>query len=66
MRWITRRDKIPNRTIRNQIKLIDIIDQIAKAKWRWARQVVRMPDNRLTKRMENGDLERIKKVDVGH
>ena len=44
------RDKIPHRDIRKQTNFEDVQKHIGKQKWRWARHVGRMHDNRWTKR----------------
>ena len=43
-------DKIPCSEIRKRTKVIDIIEYTLKQKWRWARHIARMKDNRWTKR----------------
>ena len=42
-------DKIPCSEIRTRTKIIDIIEYTLKSKWRWARHIARMKDNRWIK-----------------
>lgn len=51
MLGITKKDRIPNTIIRQRTKVIDIIQLITQAKWRWAGHIARMTDNRWTKRL---------------
>ena len=43
------KDKIPCSEIRKRTKIIDIIEYTLKQKWKWARHIARMKDNRWTK-----------------
>lgn len=51
MLGVTRRDRIPNNTIRLRTGLKDIVKHITELKWRWAGHVARFKDNRWTKRI---------------
>ena len=44
-------DKLPCRNIRDKTKLIDIVKYAAKQKWKWAGHIVRLHDNRWTKKI---------------
>ena len=43
-------DKIPNEEINVKTNILNIIKHITNTKWRWARHVARMQDNRWTTR----------------
>ena len=43
-------DKIPCSEIRKRTKIIDIIENTLKQKWKWDDHIARMKDNRWTKR----------------
>ena len=51
-------DKIPCSEIRKRTKIIDIIECTLKQKWRWARHIARMKDNRWTTRCKVATKER--------
>ena len=48
MLGITRRDRKSNKWIREQTKVMDVVEKIRTLKWRWAGHVARMQDNRWT------------------
>ena len=43
-------DKIPSSDFRKRAKIVDMIENTLKQKWRWAGHIARMKDNRWTKR----------------
>ena len=49
MLGITLRDKMTNQWIREQTKVIDVMERIASLKWSWAGHIARRTDNRWTK-----------------
>ena len=51
MLGITLRDKIRNTEIRRKTNIRDIVEEVAKMKWRWAGHVARYDDNRWTRRI---------------
>ena len=51
-------DKIPCSEIRKRTKIICIIEYTLKQKWRWARHIARMKDNRWAKRCRRGKRSR--------
>ncbi|CAG9837260.1 unnamed protein product [Diabrotica balteata] len=51
MLGITLRDRITNEDIRRRTGVTDIIEKIARLKWRWAGHIARMTDGRWTKRL---------------
>jgi len=51
MLGITRRDRIPNNTIRQRTKTKDIVEYVARMKWRWAGHVARTSNDRWTRRL---------------
>src|ERR1700753_2590626 len=46
---ISLRDKMTNQWIRQQTKVVDIMERIASLKWNWAGHIARMTDDRWTK-----------------
>ena len=51
MLGITKRDRIPNNTIRQRTKIKDIVEYVTRMKWRWAGHVARSSNDRWTKRL---------------
>ena len=47
---IKQTDKIPNSTVRDKIKVDDILKVMTKIKWKWAGHVACMKENRWTVR----------------
>ena len=48
---LTIRDKVNHNKIREKTKVKDIIEKIKETKWRWAGHVLRVQDNRWTRRL---------------
>ena len=53
MLGITLRDKMTNQWIRQQTKVVDVMEEIASLKWNWAGHIARMVDERWTKTIMN-------------
>ena len=53
MLGITLRDKMTNQWIRQQTKVVDIMERIASLKWNWAGHIARRTDERWTKTIMN-------------
>jgi hypothetical protein len=53
MLGITLRDKMTNQWIRQQTKVVDVMERIASLKWNWAGHIARMTDERWTKTIMN-------------
>src|ERR1700748_2399940 len=49
MLGISLRDKMTNQWIRQQTKVVDVMERIASLKWNWAGHILRMTDERWTK-----------------
>ena len=49
MLGISLRDKTTNQWIRQQTKVVDVMDRVAKLKWNWAGHIARTTDDRWTK-----------------
>ena len=46
---ITKRDRIPNNTIRQRTKVKDLVDHITRMKWRWTGHIKRTSSDMWTK-----------------
>lgn len=53
MLGISLRDKMTNQWIRQQTKVVDVMERIASLKWNWAGHIARMTDERWTKTIVN-------------
>src|ERR1700761_4130181 len=53
MLGITLRDKMTNQWIRQQTKVVDVMERIASLKWNWAGHIARITDERWTKTIVN-------------
>ena len=53
MLGISLRDKYTNQWIRQQTKIVDVMERIASLKWNWAGHIARMTDERWTKTIMN-------------
>jgi hypothetical protein len=53
MLGISLRDKKTNQWIRQQTKIVDVMERIASLKWNWAGHIARMTDDRWTKAIMN-------------
>ena len=53
MLGISLRDKMTNQWIRQQTKVVDIMERIASLKWNWAGHIARMTDERWTRNIMN-------------
>lgn len=51
MLGVSLRDKIRNTELRRRTKVRDIVEEVAKMKWRWAGHIARYDDNRWTRRV---------------
>lgn len=49
MLGLSLRDKIRNTAKRRRTKVRDIVEKVAKMKWRWAGHIARYEDNRWTR-----------------
>src|ERR1700744_4222155 len=53
MLGISLRDKMTNQWIRQQTKVVDVMERMASLKWNWAGHIARMTDERWTKTIMN-------------
>jgi hypothetical protein len=53
MLGISLRDKMTNQWIRQQTKVVDVMERIASLKWSWAGHIARRTDERWTKKIMN-------------
>ena len=53
MLGISLRDKITNQWIRQQTKIVDVMERISSLKWNWAGHIARMTNDRWTKTKTN-------------
>src|SRR6201985_2415720 len=56
MLGISLRDKMTNQWIRQQTKIVDVMERIASLKWNWAGHIARLTDERWTKTIMNWRL----------
>ena len=62
MLGITRSDRYRSTWIRAKTRVKDIVQVVKKIKWRWAKHIARMKDNRWTKRITDCFLYNVKKL----